>query len=269
MKVLELINQRRSVRTFDGVALKEDDAKKIVDFAEKAKNPYQIPVTWKMLDAKEQRLSCTVIVGTDTYISGKIRREPHAEEAFGYSFEKLVLFAQSLGVGTTWIAGTMNRSAFEQAMEVSPDEIMPCVSPLGYSAAKMSVRETMMRKGVKADSRLDFGELFFDGSFDKPLTPESAGVLKTPLDAVRLAPSAVNKQPWRVLVKDDRAHFYKKSSKGYANEEIDIQKVDIGIALCHFELAAEECGIDVKFDIKDPLLTAPEDTQYIATYVFK
>lgn len=28
MKVLELINQRRSVRTFDGVALKEDDAKK-------------------------------------------------------------------------------------------------------------------------------------------------------------------------------------------------------------------------------------------------
>ena len=27
----------------------------------------------------------------------------------------------------------------------------------------------MMRKGVKADTRLGFAELFFDGSFEKPL----------------------------------------------------------------------------------------------------
>ena len=88
------------------------------------------------------------------------RTEPGEEEAFGYAFEKIVLFVQSLGVGTTWIAGTMDRSGFERAMKLNEDEVMPCVSPLGYEAKKMSLRETMMRKGVKADTRLPFASLF-------------------------------------------------------------------------------------------------------------
>jgi len=38
---------------------------------------------------------------------------------------------------------------------------MPCVSPLGYPAEKMSLRETLMRKGIQADKRMDFDRLFF------------------------------------------------------------------------------------------------------------
>ena len=51
-------------------------------------------------------------------------------------------------------------------MELSEDEIMPCASPLGYPAKKMSIRENMMRKAIKANTRLNFEELFFDGAFD-------------------------------------------------------------------------------------------------------
>ncbi|MBR7032250.1 MAG: nitroreductase family protein [Clostridia bacterium] len=71
----------------------------------------------------------------------------------------------------------------------------------------MSLRETMMRKGVKADSRLGFEELFFDGGFETPLTEEKSGALKDVLNAVRFAPSAVNKQPWRVVVCGDDTHY--------------------------------------------------------------
>lgn len=46
---------------------------------------------------------------------------------------------------------------------------MPCVSPLGVTASKMSIKESLMRKGVKADTRLGFKELFFNGNFDSPL----------------------------------------------------------------------------------------------------
>ena len=116
MNVIELIRKRRSVRTFDGSALSGDDAGKILACAAGADNPYDIPIEWKLLDAKEHGLSSPVIVGADKYIAGKMKRVPHAEEAFGYSFEKIVLFAESLGAGTTWIAGTMNRDAFERAM---------------------------------------------------------------------------------------------------------------------------------------------------------
>lgn len=270
MNILDSIRKRRSVRTFDGNPLRPEDVQKILDFAGKAENPYDIPITWKLLDAKTHGLSSPVIVGTDTFIAGKMRRVPHAEEAFGYTFEKIVLFAETLGVGTTWIAGTMNREAFERAMAVSDDEVMPCVSPLGYPAKKMSLREVMMRKGIRADSRFDFEELFFEGSLDKPLSESGAGKLLEAFEAVRLAPSAVNKQPWRCVRCGDKVHFYEKRSKGYVSEDgWDVQKIDIGIALCHFELAAKECGLDVSPEIAGPAVPVPEDMQYIATYLLK
>ena len=162
----------------------------------------------------------------------------------------------------------MNRSAFEHAMELESDEMMPCASPLGYPARKMSLRESMMRKAIRADDRLEFGELFFDGELDKPLTEEKAGNLTQLLEMVRLAPSAVNKQPWRVVVRDDVAHFYLRRSKGFGHGSVfDMQKIDMGIALCHFALAAEESGMDIRFAIDDPKLTADPDTEYIASYL--
>ena len=266
MSYLDQIRKRRSVRTFDGVALRTEDAKSIAEFAGRTENPYGIPIEWRLLDAKRFWLSSPVIVGTDLYLAGKMRRVPHAEEAFGYAFEQVVLFAESIGVGTTWIAGTMNREAFERAMELSEDEVMPCVSPLGYPAKKMSLRETLMRKGVRADGRLAFGEVFFDGGLDRPLTVGRAGDLAAAFEAVRLAPSAVNKQPWRVVLSGEKAHFYEKRSKGYAAGDWDLQKIDVGIALCHFELAAKELGRAVSFEIEDPGIGTEGDVVYIASY---
>ena len=266
MNHLDAMRARRSVRTFDGSALRAEDREKILRCAEIAENPYAIPITWRLLDGKAHGLSSQVIVGTETYIAGKVRRVPYAEEAFGYSFERIDLLAQTIGVGMTCIAGTMDRGAFEKAMELGEGEVMPCVSPLGYPAEKMSLRESLMRKGVRADSRLSFGELFFDGGSDTPLTPAGAGKLKDALEAVRLAPSAVNKQPWRVILRGDKVHFYEKRTRGFVSADgWDTQKIDMGIALCHFALAAEEGGIKTVFTLDDPGLTS--DAEYIASYV--
>ncbi len=263
MNGMELIRHRRSVRTFDGNPLHPEDAEKLLRFAESIETPYDIPVTWKLLSAKADGLSSPVIVGTDTYIAGKLHRQPHAEETFGYAFEKLVLYAEALGIGTTWIAGTMDRPAFEKAMELKADEVMPCVSPLGYPAKKMSLRETMMRKGVKADLRFDFSELFFDGSFDKPLSENTP--YKDALEMVRWAPSAVNKQPWRVVIDGKQAHFYEKKSKGYVDATgWDLQKVDLGIALYHFAYGLDE---NVRLTVADPGLPAPDGVDYVATLI--
>ena len=266
MNMTEIIRSRRSVRTFDGTPLREEDAANILSFAGKVENPFELPIVWKLLNRKNDNLSVPVIAGTDIYIAGKMRRAAHAEEAFGYTFEKVVLFAQSLGVGTTWIAGTMDRKAFERAMCLNENEVMPCISPLGYPAEKMSLRETMMRKGVKADSRLDFEKLFFDGAFDKPLSAENAGDLQHALEMVRLAPSAVNAQPWRVVRRGDCMHFYEKRSRGMASEAWDIQKIDMGIALCHFELGAVESGLHPVMYGEDPGIPGQDGLVYIASF---
>ena len=264
----QLVRGRRSVRTYDGKELSPNDLERLSSFMKQIENPYDIPVEFKLLDGKKQELKCPVVSGTDLYVGVRSKRQPHMEEAVGYSFEMLVLYAQSLGIGTVWVGGTMDRAAFERAMVLGQNEKMPCMSPLGYPAKKMSVKESLMRKGIKADGRNPFETLFFDASFDVPLTPEKAGELAYPLEMVRWAPSAVNRQPWRVVIDKNAAHFYLKRTKGFVSEAAgDMQKIDLGIALCHFELAAKEKGLDIHFSISDPGITAAADCEYIASYL--
>ncbi len=265
--IKDLIKNRRSVRTYDGREITAEDKAKLCAFMENIENPYGINVEFKLMNAGEHGLKCPVAVGTDLYVGGKIKRVPSAFEAFGYSFEMLVLYAQSLGIGTVWLGGTMNRPAYEAAMALAEDEMMPCASALGYPANKMSIRESMMRKAIKADERLPFEELFFDGSFDAPLTEGKAGELAYLLEMVRLAPSAVIMQPWRAVVKDNAVHFYLKRSSGFGNHEVlDMQRIDMGIALCHFDLAAQELGLKPSFAQDDPGLPHDDGAVYIASY---
>ena len=269
MNTMEVVRSRRSVRSFDGKELPQDVLADILHFAGQTENPYGLAIHWGLLDAKESRLSCPVITGTDSYIAGRMARAPHAEEAFGFAFEKVVLYAQSKGIGTTWIAGTMDRSAFERAIGLAEGEVMPCVSPLGLPAKKMSLRETLMRKAIKADTRLPFEALFFDGSFEKPLTEEAAGGLAEALEMVRWAPSAVNKQPWRLIVCENTVHFYEKHDKGYVGADgWDVQKIDMGIALCHFAAGMGEKGKALSFRLEDPGLPCPPETEYVASFTF-
>ena len=266
-KLMDLIRSRRSVRTFDGKPLSPETVSRLESWLQDTENPFGIPMEFRLLDPAAEKLSSPVITGEPLWLGGKLARVPQAEEAFGYALERLLLRAWSLGVGATWIGGTMDRAAFEKAMELRPGELMPCVTPLGTPAEKMSLRESLMRKGVKADSRLPFEALFFDGSFDAPLSPAAAGAFAEPLEAVRLGPSAVNKQPWRVLRQGERFHFYKKQSRGFGGGEAgDMQRIDLGIALCHFALAAEAAGRKLRFQQEDPGLPCPGDTVYIATY---
>ena len=45
-----------------------------------------------------------------------------------------------------------------------------------------------------------------------------------------------------------------------------MQKIDMGIALCHFALGAKEAGLRTEFEICDPGIPVPEKTVYIASY---
>ena len=104
----------------------------------------------------------------------------------------------------------------------------------------------------------------------KSLNKENSDLWALPLEMVRIAPSATNKQPWRAVVEKDRVHFYEKKAKGYERTSTgDIQKVDLVIALCHFEIAAKESGLQGTFVQKDPGISIAEDMEYIASFVLE
>ena len=264
----DIVKDRRSVRTFDGNLVSPEDREKLGEYINAGiTNPFGIPVEFVLLAAEEYGLSSPVIAGEKLYVAGKVAKVPYADVAFGYSFERLVLFAWSLGIGTTWIGGTMKRELFEKAAGLKGGEMMPCVSPLGYPAKKKSIREAMMRKGVGADNRMPAEKFFFDGSFDKPLSGTEHKEIADLIEMVRWAPSAVNKQPWRIVRETDSLyHFYEKKDKGYVSDSTgDLQKIDVGIALCHFVMGLEEQGKKTAVEVNDSGISIPGDVEYIAS----
>ena len=98
---------------------------------------------------------------------------------------------------------------------------------------------------------------------NKPLSENTP--MKEALEMVRWAPSAVNKQPWRVVMDGKHAHFYEKKSKGYVDATgWDLQKVDIGITLCHFAYGLDE---NVRLILADLGLSVPDGVDYVATLI--
>ena len=264
---IENIKARKSVRTYNEENISPEILERIEEFIKKADNPFNIPIELRLLDANEYKLSSPVIVGAKKYVAGKYKKQINGEVAFGYSFEKFVLYATEIGLGTVWIAGTMDRKAFESAMDIKEGEIMPAVTPIGYKAYKQSIRENIMRKAIKADSRINFDKLFFKNDFNTALNENEAGKWLIPLQMVRWAPSGVNRQPWRVVVEGDKIYFYEKRTKGYEKDNVgDAQKIDLGIALCHFDIATREIGLKGHFYQDNPNITTPENTEYIATF---
>ena len=264
--ISDLIKKRRSVRTFEKRNISDADRESLEKFISNVSNPYDIPVEFRLLDPKEHGLKSKVLKDEPLYMGAKVKKVPHFEEAFGYSFEAVVLFAQSLGIGTVWMASTMNRDAFEKAMELKEDEIMPCVTPLGYPAGKMSVVESVMRKTIGADKRRELSEIVFENEYANPFASSGDKTLEHALEMVRLAPSAKNRQPWRIILCDGAVHFYEKKEPGYVREEAgDIQRIDIGIAMYHFVNVMENEGRAVTLKPEDPGIVVPEDVVYVGT----
>ncbi len=256
MDRMQIIKTRKSVRTFDGQKITAQDRKKLFDYIETIENPYNIPVEFIELDREKYNLSSPVIEGEDTYIAAKVAKVEHCEEAYGYSFESMVLYAWSLGIGTTWIGGTMNRPLFEKAADTKDDEYMMIVTPIGYPSDTRSKVDAQLRASVQGDERLPASQLFFEGDFSTPLNSDEDW-----LEAVQWAPSAANRQPCRVVKQDNKYHFYLSHTIGYSSAVgWDIQKIDVGIAICHFMYVKKGNLI-----IDEPEIETDEYTEYIAT----
>jgi nitroreductase len=210
------------------------------------------------------------IRGARTFVVGAVRRGPGDMEDYGFALERIILAATDLGLATCWLGGTFDRSGFGAAVGAAPDEVVPAVTPVGYATVQRSVADTVIRWGAGSTRRKPWEELFFDGDFAAALAPERAGQWATPLEMVRLAPSASNRQPWRIVraAGGSALRFYVRRTAAYDRlTAVDLQRIDMGIAMCHFELAAREQGIGGGWTFEEdaPAATSPR-TEYVATW---
>ena len=274
--IIEIIKRRLSVRTYSDQPLTKEIKEKLRGIFADSRGPFGRCVRLNLIESNLARKEANarlgtygVIRGASTYIVGVVEKSDRYLEDFGYSFEKVILYASSLGLGTCWLGGTFKKTEFAKAIEQKEQELMPCISPIGYPSNKKSLMDSAMRFAAGSKNRKEWDELFFKGDFGHHLSKSEAGKYETPLEMVRLAPSASNKQPWRIVKDINKSHFYLQHTKGYAKYlAYDLQRVDMGIAMCHFEMTAKELGIDGKWQISDPGITStPQDTEYVVSWV--
>lgn len=256
-RAIELIQKRTSVRTYEKRPIELEKLEQLRGFFKDAgENPFGAAVRFNIVQGGSGKLGTYgFIKGAKTFVAGCVKKGSCDMEGFGYAFEKIVLFSTALGLGTCWLGGTFKRASF--AALVKPNnEYMPIISPVGYAADKKTLTEKVVAAGAGARKRKRFGEVFFDGNMKTPLFIDE-GALQTCLEMVRIGPSASNKQPWRVIRIGDTLHFYAAIDKLYAGNTLYgfcMQRIDMGIAACHFELAAKELGFGGGIVFDEPKL---------------
>jgi nitroreductase len=281
--ISHLIRQRHSCRTYLSRPIDPADLSSLKQFAKSVNvGPFGNPIRYQFAAADKNDSSELKGLGTygfikdpPAFVIGAIRDRPGSLEDFGYLMEMLILKAADLEIGSCWLGGTFTKSRFVRLMNLDPDEFIPAVISIGYPADHQAFMDRISRIYAGADRRMPWEELFFENFWDIPLTVENAGNYMEALNLLRLAPSASNKQPWRILHTSNLWHFYLKRTPNYPSPVFklilglaDLQRIDLGIAMSHFELGLNASGLSGAWQSKDPQLADPEgDLEYVATWV--
>ena len=131
----------------------------------------------------------------------------------GYYGEKIVILAQSLGLNTCWAGLTYKKVA--GAFTLRDGDIIHCEISLGYGE----------NQGVQHPQKP--AEKFFEAEGEVP------DWFKAGLEAALLAPTAVNQQKFKFILRDGN----KVETKTFASLW-GYTQIDLGIVKYHFEVAA-------------------------------
>lgn len=279
-RLQDLIRRRYSVRRYQNIPIAAQVQAELQARLDALQaGPLGSPLRFRLIAAAEndsQSLrglgSYGFIKNPTGFIVGAVQKTQCAIEDFGYAMEQAVLEATDLGLDTCWLGGTFTQSSFARRIGKRANELIPAVTATG--CAEEGVRE---RRVAHTDNRLPWESLFFDEKFGQPLARDAQGAAQyaDALEMLRLGPSAQNRQPWRVVREGVRWHFYCQRDPGYGKGTLvfallglaDLQRVDVGIAMCHFELTARAQGLDGAWVNADPNLPLPDrNTGYIISW---
>ena len=153
----------------------------------------------------------------------------------GYLGEAVILDSTCAGLGTCWIAGSFRAETAAALVSLADGERVCAVTPLGHAAENPSGAEKLLFAIIKPRSRLGLDEIA-PGCSSWPSWAREAA------EAVRLAPSGANRQPWRMRM--DGSLVLCATPKTYWTAPMDL-----GIAMLHGELGAAHAGVTGTWDL--------------------
>ena len=205
MTLKEMIFKRKSCRSFTAVPVDAVAIETIKAFPMKPLYP-DIKVHWDIVPRNQVKCICPWT--TPQLITIYSEETEGYLENIGFLFQQMDLYLQTLGLGVCWLG-----------------------------MGRMNPKTTTAVEGMKFFIMLAFGhpkgdQLRHDLKGFKRKSMEQITDMPDPrLEPARLAPSAVNSQPWFFAHEGDTIHVY-CSKKG--------SRLDIGIALAHLYVANED-----------------------------
>ena len=279
----ELIARRYSCRTYINIPIEKGLRDRLSVYVEaQNEGPLGGRARFELVASTEADLKALKGLGTygfirgaTGFIVGATDDDARYLEDYGYLLEKIVLYATGMGLGTCWLGGTFTKSSFAERISAGEGELVPAVCSVGYPAKKPRRIDRIIRRGAEADKRKPWSQIFYDGEYGVPLALSAAGDYAEALEMVRIGPSASNKQPWRIIRDTGRWHFYLQRSSGYREQRLgnlssntDLQRIDMGIAMCHFHLTARQTGCPGHWEQDDPQrVNQDQQLEYTATWV--
>lgn len=160
--------------------------------------------------------------GVNNYFAMVGKKSNGLDETIGYYGEHLVLKAQALGLNTCWVGLTFKKNP--DVISVADGEKLRCVIALGYGATQgVAHKVKPIEQVATIDRRLNTSDAANEDGMP--------AWFRNGVEAALLAPTAVNQQKFKFVLKGDK---YVHAKAGLAF----FSKVDLGIVKYHFELGA-------------------------------
>lgn len=236
--MIQAINSRKSIRNYKEESVSSEDLQKIKAIIKDAKPMFNnIPMesfliedgekihsTFKGLVAKYTKVKAPhYIAFTSEILEGHL-------ENIGFIGEDIVLKLTQLGIGTCWLGSAIKQEIFKTIVKVKDKQNYIILIALGYPAQQLKIVET--RK------RLDKSKVI-TGSYEAQYEP----IIQAFIDA----PSAVNSQPWKISIKNNKFDLYLENRNILTKKMLkDMNHIDMGIGLNHLYNSALELGYNVE-----------------------
>jgi nitroreductase len=178
-------------------------------------------------------------------------QSPDVQEALGYTGEGVILEATALGLATCWVGGFFSPKRAAAIAKVTPNERVLAVTPIGYAKEGSSLQERAMSRFGHNWKRRPLSDLVT--GLDAKNWP---AWMMAALEAARLAPSAMNRQPWRFQV--DKVSITVSADSAVNPTMVVSKRLDCGIAMLHIEIGALSSGAKGSWE----LLKSPQVARF-------
>jgi nitroreductase len=167
----------------------------------------------------------------------------HMPEEIGYTGEGVLLEATSLGLSTCWMTGTFRPGVIKELVKIKGDERVFAASPVGFTSESKSLLEKVMSGQARSKQRKPLSSMVHG-------LPENEWLpwTKSAVEAARLAPSAMNRQPWQFTVEAKSITISTDKSKV---DKFSSTRLDCGIAMLNLEVAALNQGVKGRWELQE------------------